>query len=91
MALTHKQIFNKKHGFKLNQSHSLAEIAKLSGYKLAGIKTIYEKGVGAFYTNPESVRKSVKSPEQWGFARTYSAVNPDSKAHQIDKSHLKKR
>ena len=91
MVLTYKQQFNKKHGFKLNESHSLAEIAKLSGYKLAGIKTVYEKGVGAFYSNPESVRKSVKSPEQWAYARVYASVNPDSKAFKIDKVHLKKR
>ena len=91
MVLSYKQKFNRKYGFKKDESHSLAEIAKVSGYKLAGIKTIYEKGMGAFYSNPESVRKSVKSPEQWSFGRVYSAVNPESKAYKIDKVHLIKK
>ena len=91
MVLSYKQKFNRKYGFKKDESHSLAEIAKLSGYKLAGIKTIYEKGVGAFYSNPESVRKSVKSPEQWGYGRVYASVNPESKAYKIDKVHLIKK
>ena len=91
MVLTYKQKFNKKHGFKLNESHSIAEIAKISGYKLSGIKTIYKKGIGAFKTNHQSVRPQVKSAEQWGIARIYASVNPSSKAYKIDKIHLIKR
>tara|TARA_R110001599_G_scaffold68553_2_gene193232 strand:+ start:2877 stop:3152 length:276 start_codon:yes stop_codon:yes gene_type:complete len=91
MVLTYKQKFNKKHGFKLNESHSIAEIAKISGYKLSGIKTIYKKGIGAFKTNFQSVRPQVKSAEQWGIARIYASVNPSSKAYKIDKIHLIKR
>lgn len=91
MVLSYKQKFNRKYGFKKDESHSLAEIAKVSGYKLSGIKTIYDKGVGAFYSNPESVRKSVKSPEQWAYARVYASVNPESKAYKIDKVHLIKK
>lgn len=90
MVLTYKQQFNKKYGFKLNEPHSLEEIAKLTGYKLSGIKTIFEKGKGAYKTNPQSVRPNVKSPEQWAYARVYASVNPKSKSYQIDKSHLKK-
>ena len=91
MVLTYKQQFNKKYGFKLNESHSLIEIAKISGYKLSGIKTIFNKGVGAYKTNPQSVRPNIKSPEQWAYARVYASVNPKSKAYKIDKIHLKKR
>ena len=90
MKLTYKQQFNKKYGFKLNEPHSLEEIAKLTGYKLSGIKTIFQKGKGAYKTNPQSVRPNVKSPEQWAYARVYASVNPKSKSYQIDKSHLKK-
>lgn len=90
MVLTYKQQFNKKYGFKLNEPHSLEEIAKLTGYKLSGIKTIFQKGKGAYKTNPQSVRPNVKSPEQWAYARVYASVNPKSKSYQIDKSHLKK-
>ena len=88
--LTHKKIFNKKHGFPPDEPHSIREIAKISGYEYKGIKTIFEKGEGAFYSRPESVRKSVKNPQHWGYSRLYSALNPRSKAHQIDKVHLVK-
>ena len=90
MKLTYKQQFNKKYGFKLNEPHSLEEIAKLTGYKLSGIKTIFQKGKGAYKTNPQSVRPNIKSPEQWAYARVYASVNPKSKSYQIDKSHLMK-
>ena len=90
MKLTYKQQFNKKYGFKLNEPHSLEEIAKLTGYKLSGIKTIFQKGKGAYKTAPQSVRPNVKSPEQWAYARVYASVNPKSKSYQIDKSHLKR-
>jgi len=90
MVLTYKQQFNKKYGFKLNEPHSLEEIAKLTGYKLSGIKTIFQKGKGAYKTTPQSVRPNVKSPEQWAYARVYASVNPKSKSYQIDKSHLKR-
>ena len=34
----------------------------------------YDRGVGAYKTNPASVRKSVSSPEQWGTARAYKFI-----------------
>lgn len=90
MAYTYKQQFNKKHGQALNAPNSLKNIARLSGYKLRGIQTIFDKGKGAYKTNPQSVRPQVKSPEQWGYARVYASVNPKSKAYAIDKIHLKR-
>lgn len=33
---------------------------------------VFERGIGAYKTNPESVRPNVQSPEQWAFARTNS-------------------
>jgi hypothetical protein len=89
MVYTYKQRFNKMYGFDKDESHSLKEIALLTGYKLSGLKTIFNKGIGAFKTNPESVRPQVKSPEQWAFARVYSAVM-GGKTAIIDKSHLNK-
>lgn len=90
MRLSYKQLFNKKYGFKLNEPHDLKEISKLTGYKLSGLKTIFERGEGAYYNNPESVRKNVKNPQQWAYGRIYAAVNPNSKAHKIDKKFLNK-
>jgi alkyl sulfatase BDS1-like metallo-beta-lactamase superfamily hydrolase len=89
MVLTYKNKFNIKYGFKRDEPHSLAEIAKLTGYKLSGLQTIFDKGIGAFKTNPSSVRPQVKNPEQWAYARVYSAVM-GGKASVIDKKHLVK-
>tara|TARA_R100001015_G_scaffold17096_1_gene9157 strand:- start:1806 stop:2090 length:285 start_codon:yes stop_codon:yes gene_type:complete len=91
MTLTYKQQFNKKHKQPLSKSNSLKDIARLSGYELKGIKTIFNKGKGAYKTNPQSVRPNVKSPEQWAYARVYASVNPKSKSYKIDKTHLKKK
>lgn len=91
MGLTYKQRFNRKHKLPLDTPHSLSSISKLSGYKKSGLQTIYNKGIGAYKTNPSSVRPQVKSAEQWAMSRLYSAVNPSSKAHKIDKVHLVKR
>ena len=90
MPVTYKQKFNKKYGFDKDEPHSLGEIAKVTGYKLSGLKTIFNKGIGAFKTNPTSVRPTVKSPEQWAQARVYSAVM-GGKASKIDESHLIKK
>jgi hypothetical protein len=90
MGLTYKQKFNKKYGFKKDESHSLAEISRLTGYKLSGLRTIKKKGEGAFKSNPQSVRPQVKSATAWGIARVYSAVM-GGKAQKIDKKHLIKK
>jgi hypothetical protein len=87
MVLTWKQKFNRKYGFERDASHSLAEIAKITGYKKSGLETIFDKGVGAWYSNPQSVRPSVKSPVQWAYGRLYSSVM-GGKAARIDASHL---
>jgi len=88
---TYKQRFNKKYGFPKDEPHNLKEIAKIAGYEYKGIKTIFERGEGAYYNNPESVRKSVKNPQQWAYARVYAAVDPSSKAHKVDKMFLIKK
>jgi hypothetical protein len=86
--LTYRNKFNLKYGFKKDESHSLKDISKITGYRLSGLQTIYNKGIGAFKTSRNSVRPSVKSPEQWAMARVYASINPSSKAYLIDKSHL---
>lgn len=87
--MTYKQKFNKRYKFPKDESHSLNEISKITGYSLKGLKVILDKGKGAYYSNPQSVRPSVKSPEEWGMARVYSAVM-GGKASVIDKAHLNK-
>ena len=87
MVLTYKNKFNKKYKFNPDESHTLEEISKLTNYKLDGLKIIFSKGMGAYFSNPSSVRKNVKSPEQWAYARVYSAVM-GGKSSVIDASHL---
>jgi hypothetical protein len=87
---TFKQKFNKKYKQKLNQANSLEDISKLTGFKLSGLKKIYDKGLGAFFSSPGSVRPSVKSPQQWAQARVYSAVMGGAAA-KVDKDLLIKK
>jgi len=87
MVQTYKNKFNAKYGFPKDTAHSIADVARITGYKQSGLKTIYEKGEGAYYSNPESVRSVVKSPQQWAMARVYSAVM-SGKSAKIDASHL---
>jgi len=87
---TFKEKFNKKYGFPKDEGHSLAEISRLTGYKISGLRTIQKKGEGAFRTNPQSVRPQVKSARAWGNARIYSAVM-GGKTAKIDKDLLIKK
>jgi hypothetical protein len=86
---TYKNKFNKKYGFDKDASHTVAEISKLTGYKKSGLETIISKGKGAYYSNPQSVRPSVHSPQQWAQARLYSAVM-GGKASRVDAHQLLK-
>jgi len=87
MGLTFRQRFNKKHRFPKDASHSIKEIAKLSGIKYRNALKIVEKGRGAFYSNPQSVRPNM-TPTQWGIGRLYASVTPGSKSSKIDKELL---
>ena len=73
--MTNKTEFNKRHGFKPDEPHSKSEIAKISKIPKKVLDKVYDKGVGAFKTNPQSVRPTVTSVQQWAMARVYSFVN----------------
>jgi len=90
MVETYKNKFNKKYGFPKDASHSVAEIARITGYQKSGLETIIDKGIGAYYSNPQSVRPSVTSPQEWSRARLYSAVT-GGKAAKVDAKHLIKK
>jgi hypothetical protein len=99
MGLTYKQKFNKKHGFPKDASHSVREIAKLSGIKYRNALKIMEKGRGAHRSNPQSVRsvsgkkiggtslKGKMTATQWAYSRLYSAVMGGGAA-KVDKDLL---
>jgi hypothetical protein len=89
MVETYKNKFNKKFKQPKDKANSIQDVSKLTGFKLSGLKTIFNKGVGAYKTNPASVRPTVKSPEQWAMARVYSAVM-GGKAAKVDAKQLVK-
>jgi Family of unknown function (DUF5824) len=89
MLDTYKHRFNRKYGFPPETSHTIAEISKLTGYKKSGLDIILEKGRGAFFSNPQSVRPQVHDPTHWGMSRIYSAVM-GGKAARVDAAHLQR-
>jgi hypothetical protein len=81
---TNRTDFLKKHKLE-DKGYSLKELAKISGEPLATLQQVYNRGIGAYKTNPQSVRmkgsfkKGVNAPmskklskEQWALARIYS-------------------
>jgi len=84
MPLTHKQQFNKRHGFDKDEPHSLKEISSISKHPMKVLKEVYSRGEGAYKTNPESVRPQVKSKEQWAQARVYAFVNKLEKGVKLN-------
>lgn len=72
MVYTNKQKFNRKYNQKLNEPNSKKDISKLTGISMKILDDVFYRGVGAFKTNPTSVRKNVTAPEQWAMARIYS-------------------
>lgn len=87
-TLTWKNKYNKKYGYSANEPHDLKEISKDTGVSVKGLQQIYNKGIGAYKTNPQSVRPNVKSKEQWAMARVYSSVM-GGKAAKVDSNELK--
>jgi hypothetical protein len=72
MSVSNSVLFKAKHGISPSEGLSLGDISRLSGMPKAALQEVYNKGVGAFKTNPSSVRPSVSSPEQWAMGRVYS-------------------
>jgi hypothetical protein len=85
--VTYKEKYNAKYKFPKGTGHSKADISKKTVIPVRILDTIYDRGVGARKSNPESVRsastgkkiggKSLKgkmSAEQWGQARVYSFI-----------------
>ncbi len=87
MVVINSVEFKKKHGIDSDESLSLEQISKLSGFPMEALQEVYNRGIGAYKTNPTSVRmkgsykKGVHAPmnmklgkEQWAMARVYSFV-----------------
>jgi cation transport regulator len=73
--------FNEKYGEK----HGRVSASKL--------KEVYDRGIGAYKTNPGSVRPNVKSKEQWAYARVNSFLDivRGKKSPKHDKDLLPKK
>ena len=74
MVKPNKHKFNEKYKQPKNQANSKKDISKLTGISVKILDDVFDRGVGAYKTNPKSVRPSVKSPEQWAMGRVYSFV-----------------
>ena len=74
MPIINFPVFKRKHGIPIDQSLSLKEIATLSGMSAKALQEVYNRGVGAYKTNPTSVKPMVQSKEQWAMGRVYSFV-----------------
>jgi hypothetical protein len=92
--MTHKQNFLRKMGLP-DKGYSLMELAKISGVSRSILQQVYNRGIGAYKTQPISVRmkgtfkKFVAAPmsmklskEQWAMARVYSFLDGNPKHDQ---------
>jgi len=75
-----------------DKPHSLPVLARASGTPLSVLLQVFKRGIGAYNTNPQSVRMkgtfkkgvnapmSMKlSPQQWAMARVYSFLDHNPK------------
>ena len=90
---TFRNKFNLKYGFDKDESHSLYELSKITKIKFSILCDAYSRGLGAWKSNPQSVRsldgskrkrgyaKSNRmTAEQWGYGRVYSLIMCNPKA-----------
>lgn len=56
MLLTHKQQYNKRHGFDKDEPHSKEELVKISKIPKSILDVVWDRGRGAWKTNIRSVR-----------------------------------
>tara|TARA_R100000353_G_scaffold87395_3_gene64943 strand:- start:96 stop:716 length:621 start_codon:yes stop_codon:yes gene_type:complete len=54
------------------EKHNKSVTAPTKKATMRMLKAVFRRGIGAYKTNPQSVRPSVKSPEQWAYARVSS-------------------
>ena len=89
--MTHRQHFLKEHSLD-DKGYSLEELSKISAVPHSILQEVYNRGIGAYKTQPSSVRlkgsyvkgvnapMSMKlSPEQWAMARVYSFLDGNPK------------
>lgn len=101
MTKTHRLNFLKKWGLPPTTSLSLEDISTLTNIPIEALQMVFNRGVGAWKTNIESVRlkkdfsknpdtkayprSSRLSKENWAFARVYSFIDKGKTYHTADK------
>jgi len=58
--------------------------AKHGKISIGMLQDVYDRGVGAYRTNPQSVRPNVNSPEQWAMARVNSFLSAARGSKKIE-------
>ena len=89
---TFKSKYNNKYGFPKNESHSVEDISKTTGIKKSILQDVYDRGVGAWKSNPSSVRSKSgdkkdsgfplskrMTKERWAYGRVYGFVMKNPK------------
>jgi hypothetical protein len=77
MVLTNKQKFNKMYKQDKNQANSKEDISRLTKIPIKFLDEVYDRGAGAWETNPESVRRingKKLSQDAWSYGRVYAFV-----------------
>lgn len=99
--MTHRIRYLRKHRLDPNVSYNLNDLSKISGVSKKILQEVFNRGIGAWKTNPSSVRiKGIfsKNPnmktfprskrlskEQWAYARVYSFLNGGKTRFTADK------
>jgi len=94
MATTNRKQFFKSFGLPEETSLSIEELSSLTGIPIDALQIVYNRGIGAWKTSPQSIRleksydkdptkprKSKLSKEQWAFGRLYAFLNKSKKVY----------
>jgi len=97
---THREQVFRRYGLDKSKSYNLTELAKITKFPKRILQEVYNRGTGAWKTNPTSVRlkgsfqkdpnpsipRSKRlSKEQWSYARVFSFINGGKTTKTADK------
>ena len=99
--MTNRERFLRKHNLPADYSPTMREVAQLADMPVGALRQVYKKGLGAYHTNPESVRvkgsfkkdasaplSAKLSPQQWAMARVYAFVMRTPKVFRGADKHI---
>jgi len=82
----------RRYGLDEDEPYSLEALSYITKVPIATLREVYDRGIGAYKTNPQSVRlkgsfvKGINAPmkfklskEQWAVARVYSFLDGNPK------------